>query len=174
VGYSIPPMINFEQFGEAYNTLDNRRIAQAALSQFHEVLRPSEMSEICETAMTYAITNWLPDGGKKFTTWLYTYVVWGAKNVLRAKIRRREHVSLNSIPEPSVEFDPVALGRFGALEYLDKLPIIQRAIIEQRVFEEKTFSEIGDSLGVTPRAAFKRYRTAIRHLRKAIAHGVLT
>jgi len=60
--------------------------------------------------------------------------------------------------------DRLALSR-GIAE----LPNEQREVIHLKVFEGRTFAEIGRMLGVSQNTAASRYRYAIEHLRQAMA-----
>jgi len=48
------------------------------------------------------------------------------------------------------------------------LPHDQREVLVLKIWNELTFSEIGDALGISQNTAASRYRYALAHLKKSL------
>jgi len=53
-------------------------------------------------------------------------------------------------------------------EVIRKLPPEQREVLHMKVYEDKTFSEIGEMIGISVNTAASRYRYGIAKLREAL------
>jgi RNA polymerase sigma-70 factor (ECF subfamily) len=89
-----------------------------------------------------------------------------ANNRHRSLWRRLKH-EFESVSwfEPSSDRSPAEIA---AMRCLAKLPTEQREIIVLKVWNEQTFEEIGELLGISPNTAAGRYRYGLQKLRQCL------
>lgn len=98
-----------------------------------------------------AAMRWNPDGGARFTTWLYRVVV----NLCLDRKRRAPMQDLDSVPEPAdssiSSFERYGRGQASALvaEALATLPERQRAAVSLCYFGEVSCQEAADCLEIS-------------------------
>ena len=68
--------------------------------------------------------------------------------------------------EPQFEFDDEAQRALGLA--VDRLPQDQREVLVMKIWNELTFAEIGEALGVSQNTAASRYRYALADLKKTL------
>jgi RNA polymerase sigma-70 factor (ECF subfamily) len=83
--------------------------------------------------------------------------------VRRRKPMRRLHDQSTLGGDPSIAAAEPELHRIVRLA-LDKLPPAQAEVVVLKIWEEMTFSEIGEVLGQSPNTAASRYRYALQKL----------
>ena len=68
--------------------------------------------------------------------------------------------------EPVIRFETVEAVRRA----IDELPEVQRQVLHQRIYAEKTFAQIAKELNIPLGTALARMRAALAKLRKSLAH----
>jgi RNA polymerase sigma-70 factor (ECF subfamily) len=104
-----------------------------------------------------------------FATWLYRIVVNRARNSFRG----RHDVPVEEVPvdgcHPGADAEAIAReGSDRVLSAIMELPFEQRAALVLRLFEELTYEEIAQILGITPDAVRGRLHRARNQLAKAL------
>ena len=91
---------------------------------------------------------------------------------------RREEKSDGALEERDAIFDPPALEKTERIREieaaLERLPPEQREVLALKIWNELTFEQIGETLGLSPNTAASRYRYALAALRKELTplhHG---
>ena len=100
---------------------------------------------------------------------LYAAVRSAALDLLRRDIRRARReadaiAEADQVVEPSFEFENESQQALGAA--IDVLPHEQREVLVMKVWNELTFGEIADALGISQNTAASRYRYALAALKK--------
>ena len=100
---------------------------------------------------------------------LYATVRSVALDLLRRDIRRARReatasLDMEQITEPQFDFDDGAQQELAAA--IDLLPVEQREVLVMKIWNELTFVEIGDALGISQNTAASRYRYALAALKK--------
>ncbi len=111
--------------------------------------------------------------GRKLRPWLMTI----AYNLKREHFRRKQRR-----PEAPLEYEPPASGRRDPLEQkddktrlrsaLDRLPENQREVIVMHWFEDLSFPEVAEILGLSVSAVKVRAHRGYKALRQALEEGV--
>ena len=105
---------------------------------------------------------------------LYATVRSVALDLLRRDSRRARREATASLDmeqttEPQFDFDDGSQRELAAA--LDLLPVEQREVLVMKIWNELTFAEIGDALGISQNTAASRYRYALASLKKNfVAH----
>lgn len=94
------------------------------------------------------------------------YLFAVARHHLARRGRRPEPEALDLIAEPAAS-DPPA-DALAVREALADLPPEQREVVVLKVWQGRTFDEIGRLLGISPNTASSRYRYALEKLRAAL------
>jgi len=105
---------------------------------------------------------------------LYATVRSVALDLLRRDSRRARREATASLDmeqttEPQFDFDDGSQRELAAA--LDLLPVEQREVLVMKIWNELTFAEIGEALGISQNTAASRYRYALSSLKKNfVAH----
>ncbi len=94
------------------------------------------------------------------------YLFAVARNQLARRGRRSEPEALDLIAEPAASDAPA--DALAVREALADLPLEQREVVVLKVWQGRTFAEIGRLLGISPNTASSRYRYALEKLRTAL------
>lgn len=94
------------------------------------------------------------------------YLFAVARNQLARRGRHPEPEALDLIAEPAAS-DPPA-DALAVREALVDLPPEQREVVVLKVWQGRTFDEIGRLLGISPNTVSSRYRYALEKLRAAL------
>jgi RNA polymerase sigma-70 factor (ECF subfamily) len=100
---------------------------------------------------------------------LYATVRSVALDLLRRDVRRarREEnaaLDMEQTTAPQFDFDDGSQQELAAA--VDRLPVEQREVLVMKIWNELTFAEIGDALGISQNTAASRYRYALAALKK--------
>ena len=105
---------------------------------------------------------------------LYATVRTVALDLLRRDTRRARREANASLEMeyttvPQFDFDDGAQQELAAA--VDLLPVEQREVLVMKIWNELTFAEIGEALGISQNTAASRYRYALAALKKNfVAH----
>jgi RNA polymerase sigma-70 factor (ECF subfamily) len=109
-------------------------------------------------------------GARRMGPWLFAK----ARNLAIDRLRARRRLEKREAEWPAW-LEPAGPGgglagegtaRLAAL--VDGLPAEQREVIALKVFQEKTFAEVGEVLGISINTAASRYRYALEKLRQGM------
>ena len=100
---------------------------------------------------------------------LYATVRTVALDLLRRDTRRARReanasLEMEQSTAPQFDFDDGAQQELAAA--IDLLPVEQREVLVMKIWNELTFVEIGDALGISQNTAASRYRYALAALKK--------
>src|SRR5437764_8960360 len=103
---------------------------------------------------------------------LYATVRSVALDLLRRDARRARReanaaLEAEQTTAPQFDFDDGSQRELAAA--VDRLPIEQREVLVMKIWNELTFAEIGQALGISQNTAASRYRYALAALKKNLA-----
>ena len=131
--------ISDEQFDEALKNKDNLRIMNSVCSRYRKSIPYDELERCKMVALWQALEAFDPNGGKKFTSFLYTRTDWECKRQISAINKKRKsnslefHESLYVLANKnSVEIEDI----------INKLSPKFNKVINQRFFYSMTMEEI--------------------------------
>ena len=105
---------------------------------------------------------------------LYATVRSVALDLLRRDTRRARReanaaLDMEQTTAPQFDFDDGSQRELAAA--VDRLPVEQREVLVMKIWNELTFAEIGQALGISQNTAASRYRYALAALKKNfVAH----
>ena len=105
---------------------------------------------------------------------LYATVRSVALDLLRRDTRRARReanaaLEVEQSTAPQFDFDDGSQRELAAA--VDRLPVEQREVLVMKIWNELTFAEIGEALGISQNTAASRYRYALAALKKNfVAH----
>lgn len=110
------------------------------------------------------------DPQRRLKPWVYTIALNLKREYLRGR-KRRPTQPLDQSPEPGVDaVDPELEDRARALRrVLSTLPAQQREVIELHWFDELSFQEVGQALGISTTAAKVRAHRGYVRLKDALS-----
>jgi RNA polymerase sigma-70 factor, ECF subfamily len=111
----------------------------------------------------------------KFSTWLFSVLQLTVKNLQRSRQRRRFHEFRAAVRSLEPAADPAAVS-YGVADHLDAavsaLRSSDRATILLRFYQNLSFDQIAQMLGISEAAARKRTHRAIHVLRRKLGAEV--
>jgi RNA polymerase sigma-70 factor, ECF subfamily len=104
---------------------------------------------------------------------LYATVRSVALDLLRRDARRARReanaaLEVEQTTQPQFDFDNGSQRELGVA--VDLLPVEQREVLVMKIWNELTFAEIGQALGISQNTAASRYRYALAALKKNFVH----
>ena len=130
------------------------------------VRTPADAEDIVQDAF---VRFWRKQHSIENRALLYATVRSVALDLLRRDIRRARReatasLDMEQITEPQFDFDGGSQRELAAA--LDLLPVEQREVLVMKIWNELTFAEIGEALGISQNTAASRYRYALASLKK--------
>ena len=89
-------------------------------------------------------------------------------NAVKCRARRRPHVDLEAVGEPTTAGDPSRLHALELERAVAGLPVAQQTVIRLRFYLGLTFREIGNNLSISTNTAASRTRYALANLRRRL------
>ena len=131
--------VSDSEFNEALKNKDNARIMNSVCSRYRKSIPYEEIERCKMISLWEALRAFDPNGGKKFTSFLYTRTDWECKRQISAMNRSRRIPTLEfkeslyvSLGDSSIEIEDI----------IDKLSPKFKKVIEQRFFYRMTMEEI--------------------------------
>jgi RNA polymerase sigma factor (sigma-70 family) len=156
---------------ESFTALVNRHLNLVYSAAFRQVRSPQLAEEVAQSAFTDLARNagkFQPD--TILTAWLYQVTRRTAIDVVRKESRRqlREQIAteMNTMNATAADWTHVEPFLDEAMHTLDET---DRAAVLLRYFENKSFREVGQSLGTSEDAAQKRVSRAVERLREFLS-----
>ena len=135
--------------------------------------RPFGAEELADLSQDVFVLVWSKlsgfEGRSKLETWVYRICGFEFLNALRRKQRQKARTtdlgpdaSLDDMAQrPSTHSDP---GRFEGLhQAMGQLPADEEQVLSMKHYDELTFEEIGQALGLSTSGAKHRYYAAMEH-----------
>lgn len=100
---------------------------------------------------------------------LYSAVRTTALDFIRRDSRRaRRELAVFSESDEAVQFEIDDESQRELTAAVDRLPQEQREVLVMKIWNDLTFAEIGEALGISQNTAASRYRYALTALKKAL------
>lgn len=156
--------ISNEEYEQAYNLIDNKKIMNSAAKSFRGQLSRDEIESCCNYALLKCLEKYDKSYNQKFTSSLYRFVKWCCLQELNKTKRRIKTTEINSNITINNNFN---INR-DVQNILFMLSQEDREILTARFIEQKTFLEIGNQYGYTK----QRARIIINRLLRKLKSGV--
>ena len=142
---------------EALSDINNIRIMNKVCSKYRNTIPYDELERCKLVSLWQALLAYDPEGGRKFTSFLYNRIDWECK----------KHVFCEEV---SKEDSHCYQDSFEIQEVLNKLdPKYQRAV-SQRFFKKMTMQEIADSNGYSRETARRYVKKGLDEVRKCLSN----
>jgi len=136
-------------------------------------VKTEDAEDVAQRAMLRALENIASfRGDSAFRSWLHRIAVNTALNHTRGAPRERAH---RTIDEADLITDTLGTARLVARETKSKLlvaladlPPKQRGSVEMRLFEDRSFREIGEALGTSEDSAKANFHHGMKRLREVL------
>lgn len=151
-------MVSNEEYENALKNYDNVMIMHSASLRFANALDQDELHRCKLIALWEALQAWKPNGGNKFTAFLYQRVCWECLKNINYN-NKKKNINLDYIDQEVLPDTPVS-------EVLEVLPEDLRNIVEKRYIYNMTFREIGEEYGYSYEAIRKKLKKAKESLSK--------
>ncbi len=86
----------------------------------------------------------------------------------KRRVRREASVAAEADPTTEPEFEWADEGQSSLAAAVRCLPHDQREVLVLKIWNELTFNEIAEALGISQNTAASRYRYALAHLKKSL------
>ena len=156
------------EFREANSNLDNVRIMNKVCSRYRNIIPQEEMERCKLIALWEAMKAWRPDGGRKFTSFLYNRIDWECKKQIQQIKRARRKIAF-SIEGPLedrrtiTQYDSVLVK-----DAIDNLCVKYKTVLYQRFFERMTMQEIADKNNYSRETARRYINIALEKLKECL------
>jgi RNA polymerase sigma-70 factor (ECF subfamily) len=130
------------------------------------VQSPADAEDVVQDAF---VRFWRRNLSIKNRALLYAAVRSAALDLIRRDNRRaRREVEVSGEVERSVQpqFEQLDDSQCQLVAALDHLPRDQREVLVMKIWNELTFAEIAEALGISPNTAASRYRYGLASLKK--------
>jgi RNA polymerase sigma factor (sigma-70 family) len=159
---------------DAFTEIVRRHVDLVYSAALRQVRSPQLAEEVAQSVFTDLARNAVPLCGMKpdtvLTAWLYQVTRRTAVDVVRKESRRqlREQIAseLNAMNATAPDWTRVEPFLDEAMHTLDDT---DRAAFLLRYFENKSFREVGQTLGTSDDTAQKRVSRAVEHLREFLS-----
>ncbi len=164
---------------DAFTEIVRRHVDLVYSAALRQVRSPQLAEEVAQSVFTDLARNAVPLCRMKpdtvLTAWLYQVTRRTAVDVVRKESRRqrREQIAseMNAMNNPASDWTHVEPFLDEAMESLDDT---DRAAVLLRYFENKSFREVGQTLGTSDDAAQKRVSRAVERLREFLSKRGVT
>lgn len=156
--------VSDKDFEIALQNTDNRKIMNAATrnSGVVKFLSTEEIQSCQLIALWESLQKWRPDGGRKFTSFLYQRVYWECLRYVNTINRfNKKNCQLHTnIAEEKMAHD------LEINDVMSKLPDNLRAMIQQYFYDGLTLKEIGRTNGCSHETVRRKIKQAIKMMRQ--------
>lgn len=161
---------------------DNRAIIRTVCEKYKHKLDHATLQSCGMVGLLRALRYYRTEFNQKFTTSLYTVVVWECQREMRKRYGR----GLTAKPRPTISFRPEFTSSFEnkyaisvneqishLRECVDLLPEEKAEVFKMYHFDGMTCSDIANTLGVTRRAVRDKIEEATAELRQISAKDLV-
>tara|TARA_B100000519_G_scaffold146475_1_gene127240 strand:- start:2111 stop:2608 length:498 start_codon:yes stop_codon:yes gene_type:complete len=157
-----------DEFKEAFKNLDNIRIMNKVCSKYRATIPYEEIERCKMIALWQALKAFDPNGGRKFTSFLYNRIDWECKKQIyeinksrRIKIDMPLEFSNASTPDDFLELLEIK-------DVMEKIDKNSQKIIYQRFFQRMTMKEIAKENGYSRETARRNIICSIDKIKKCL------
>ena len=131
--------ISNEEFNEAFKNKDNLRIMNSVCARYRKSISYEEIERCKMISLWEALRAFDPNGGKKFTSFLYTRIDWECKRQISAMQRRKK---VNTLEFKESLYVLLGDNSLEIQDIINKLSPKFKKVIQQRFFYRMTMEEI--------------------------------
>jgi len=152
------------RFVELYERYVNRVYAFAARRVGNRAAAEDVTSEVFERAL--ANLRRFEWRGSPFVAWLFRI----AANVIADRWKELAHEAFDAPADEAVSYDDDVERRAIVFQLVDRLPDVQRRVIEMRFVEGKSIRDVAEALQRSEGAVKQLQLRALENLRKSMGH----
>ena len=161
-------VITDSDFEKSLKNLDNVRIMGKVCSKYRFIIPADELDRCKLIALWEALKSFDPEGGRKFTSFLYNRITWECQKQLAEINKHRKNISFDC--EYGDLF--IAIGdvrsKVEIQELFDQLDSPFGKVLYQRFFEQLTMEEIGERNNYSRETARRYILKAIEKIKQCI------
>lgn len=166
----IQNIVSEIEFKEALENIDNIRIINSACSKYRNIIPAEDLQRCKLISLWEAMKAFDPEGGKKFTSFLYTRVDWECKKQVADIIKNKTRYA-----QVNEEIFPI-IGRidaktFSEIDIKDSINMLSdefQKVLHQRFFEKLTMEEIAKSNNYSRETARRHIINALKKLKECL------
>ena len=155
-----------KNFKEALENLDNVRIMNKVCSRYRATIPYDEIERCKLIALWQAMEAFDPEGGRKFTSFLYNRIDWECKKQIyqinRVKSRHTFKQDINKV-DANADYQVLDIT-----ELLNKVEPKYRVTIYQRFFDRMTMQEIADNNGYSRETARRYINKGLKEIKQCL------
>jgi len=159
-------------FKEALENLDNIRIINTACRKYTNIIPTEELHRCKLISLWEALKAFDPEGGKKFTSFLYTRVDWECKKQVSDIIKNKSrYAQIGDEAFPAlgkVENGSKLTSEIDIKDTINKLPDHFQQVLYQRFFERLTMEEIASKNNYSRETARRHIIHALKKLEECL------
>ncbi len=162
--------ITESEFEDALENIDNIRIINSACKKYRNIIPTEDLQRCKLISLWEAMKAFDPNGGKKFTSFLYTRVDWECKKQVADIIKHKtRHTQVNDEIFPIIgKIDGKVFNEIDIKDTIKLLPDEFQKVIHQRFFEKLTMEEIARSNNYSRETARRHIINALKKLRECL------
>ena len=164
-----------KDFKEALGNLDNIRIINSVCSRYTNIIPTDELHRCKLISLWEALKAFDPEGGKKFTSFLYTRVDWECKKEVSNIIKHNSrHAQVNDeiLPMLGKTENGTKSSEVDIRDTINMLPDHFQKVLYQRFFERLTMEEIAHCNDYSRETARRHIINALKKLEECLPNGV--
>jgi RNA polymerase sigma factor (sigma-70 family) len=155
--------ITNKEFNEALRNEDYIRIISAASKKYTAFISPDDILECRMNALWQSLQNFDASFGVKFTSFLYSRVVWECKKKINVVNKETTFSCMDYFPAKSVE------NVCEIEDFLKQIPSRLRTAVYQRFFKNMTMEEIGKENNYSRETARRYINDGLDKIREIIS-----
>ena len=155
--------ITNEEFNQALRNEDYTRIIRAASKKYVAFILPDDMLECRMNALWQSLQNFDASFGVKFTSFLYSRVVWECKKKINVVNKETTFSCMDYFPAKIVE------NVCEIEDFLKQIPPRLRTAVYQRFFKNMTMEEIGKENNYSRETARRYINDGLDKIREIIS-----
>lgn len=140
--------------------------SHAAILQVWTRSRTPHWEDVVQEAFCRLATLEPPPDQPK--AWLFTVCKNLAEKSNRSEVRRSKRDAARAFPEAFVANPAESLEQSETMAAVEALEASFKEILVARIWGGLSWEEIGQLVGTSPATAFRRYETALKHLRELL------
>ena len=159
--------INDKELLEALSDINNVRIINKVCYKYRQTIPYDELERCKLISLWQALKAFDPEGGRKFTSFLYNRIDWECKKQIYQINRiKKKHIFCEEVTKEDPHSDQHS---FEMQEVLCKLDPKYQKVVTQRFFNKMTMQEIADKNGYSRETARRYVKKGLDEIRKCLS-----
>ena len=157
-----------EEFKEALKNTDNMKIMNKVCSRYRATIPYDEIERCKMVALWQALKAFDPNGGRKFTSFLYNRIDWECKKQIYEINKHRRIKTEACLSYLGVASSEDFIKFLEVKDILEKVDDNSRKVLEQRFFQRMTMKEIAESNGYSRETARRNIIQSLEKIKKCL------